>query len=81
MSIDRREAIRAALQHANDAGDCVVLVAGKGHESEQIVGDEVREFSDAAEIREALAELIAGRRVYPEGPISDGGRNGAVADA
>ena len=32
----------------------VVLVAGKGHETYQIVGNERRPFSDQAVVREAL---------------------------
>jgi len=50
---DRRAAIAAAVRDAR-AGD-VVLVAGKGHESVQIVGSEQRPFSDQAEVRAALA--------------------------
>jgi UDP-N-acetylmuramoyl-L-alanyl-D-glutamate--2,6-diaminopimelate ligase len=52
---DRREAIRTALASL-EAGD-VLLVAGKGHESGQIVGARVLPFDDAAEVRAALAEL------------------------
>jgi UDP-N-acetylmuramoyl-L-alanyl-D-glutamate--2,6-diaminopimelate ligase len=52
---DRREAIRAAVVELRE-GD-VLLVAGKGHESGQIVGDRVLPFDDAAEVRAALAEL------------------------
>ena len=52
---DRRAAIRTAVA-ALDAGD-VLLVAGKGHESGQIVGDRVLPFDDATEVRAALAEL------------------------
>jgi UDP-N-acetylmuramoyl-L-alanyl-D-glutamate--2,6-diaminopimelate ligase len=52
---DRREAIGAAVA-ALAAGD-VLLVAGKGHESGQIVGDRVLPFDDATEVRAALARL------------------------
>jgi UDP-N-acetylmuramoyl-L-alanyl-D-glutamate--2,6-diaminopimelate ligase len=52
---DRRQAIRTAVADLG-AGD-VLLVAGKGHESGQIVGDRVLPFDDAAEVRAALAEL------------------------
>jgi UDP-N-acetylmuramoyl-L-alanyl-D-glutamate--2,6-diaminopimelate ligase len=52
---DRRAAIRAAIAGLG-AGD-VLLVAGKGHESGQIVGDRVLPFDDAAEVRAALAAL------------------------
>ncbi|MEK9751650.1 MAG: UDP-N-acetylmuramoyl-L-alanyl-D-glutamate--2,6-diaminopimelate ligase [Rhodospirillaceae bacterium] len=49
---DRRAAIAAALDDAG-AGD-VVLVAGKGHETGQIVGDQVLPFNDAAEIHRLI---------------------------
>ncbi|MEM1081799.1 MAG: cyanophycin synthetase, partial [Pseudomonadota bacterium] len=51
---DRAQAIRTAITDAGP-GD-VVLVAGKGHESEQIIGDEVRTFSDLQTARSVLAE-------------------------
>ena len=49
---DRAEAIARAVS-ASAVGD-VVLIAGKGHESEQIIGDECRPFDDVACAREAL---------------------------
>jgi UDP-N-acetylmuramoyl-L-alanyl-D-glutamate--2,6-diaminopimelate ligase len=49
---DRESAIRQAVAGAH-AGD-VVLVAGKGHETCQIVGDQRRPFSDQAVARETL---------------------------
>jgi UDP-N-acetylmuramoyl-L-alanyl-D-glutamate--2,6-diaminopimelate ligase len=49
---DRRVALRTAIERARP-GD-VVLIAGKGHESEQIVGDERRAFSDRAVAAEIL---------------------------
>ncbi len=52
---DRREAIVRAVEELRE-GDCLV-VAGKGHESGQIVGEEVFEFSDHVEIRRALGML------------------------
>ena len=52
---DRRSAIAAALASAG-RGD-VVLIAGKGHETYQIVGDERLPFDDAAEARRALATV------------------------
>ena len=45
---DRRAAIRKALKAAS-AGD-VVLVAGKGHEDYQVIGDEKIHFDDREEI-------------------------------
>jgi UDP-N-acetylmuramoyl-L-alanyl-D-glutamate--2,6-diaminopimelate ligase len=50
--LDRRRAIESAIADAK-AND-VVLVAGKGHEVEQIVGAETRRFSDVEVARAAL---------------------------
>jgi UDP-N-acetylmuramoyl-L-alanyl-D-glutamate--2,6-diaminopimelate ligase len=50
---DRREAIRAALAAAGP-GD-IVLLAGKGHEATQTVGERVLPFSDATVAAEELA--------------------------
>jgi UDP-N-acetylmuramoyl-L-alanyl-D-glutamate--2,6-diaminopimelate ligase len=52
--LDRREAIRRALEEAGE-GD-VVLLAGKGHETYQLWGTEVRPFDERVVIRELLAE-------------------------
>ena len=49
---DRAQAIRAAIAMMGK-GD-VVLVAGKGHETGQIIGDLVIPFSDHEELRRAL---------------------------
>ena len=54
---DRRAAIVAAIGDLR-AGD-VLVIAGKGHETGQIVGREVLPFDDAVVAREALA---GGRR-------------------
>ncbi len=51
---DRREAIRQAIAAAGPGW--AVLVAGKGHEREQIVGDRKLPFSDFDEIGKALEE-------------------------
>ena len=51
---DRREAIRAGIAELK-AGD-VLLIAGKGHESGQIVGDRVLPFSDQDTVVEILKE-------------------------
>ncbi|MGE0180156.1 MAG: UDP-N-acetylmuramoyl-L-alanyl-D-glutamate--2,6-diaminopimelate ligase [Sphingomonas sp.] len=47
---DRREAIRAALAEAG--ADDIILLAGKGHEQGQIVGDKVLPFDDVSVARE-----------------------------
>ncbi|MCB9378688.1 MAG: UDP-N-acetylmuramoyl-L-alanyl-D-glutamate--2,6-diaminopimelate ligase [Holophagales bacterium] len=60
---DRREAIRRAVTVAKQS-DWSVLVAGKGHERAQIVGDRRLPFSDREELERALGELA---RVGGEG--------------
>ena len=51
---DRREAIRWAVGQLQ-AGD-VLVVAGKGHEQGQIVGETVYPFDDATEVAEAIKD-------------------------
>ncbi len=51
---DREQAIRAAILEAR-AGDTVVI-AGKGHETEQIAGERSRPFDDRVVARRALGE-------------------------
>lgn len=57
---DRGEAIAAGVAMLQP-GD-VLVVAGKGHESGQIVGDRTLPFSDHDVVREAIAVLAGGRR-------------------
>jgi len=54
---DRRQAIREALAAAtpND----VVLIAGKGHETTQTIGDDVFPFDDVVVAAELLSEVAA----------------------
>jgi UDP-N-acetylmuramoyl-L-alanyl-D-glutamate--2,6-diaminopimelate ligase len=59
--MDRREAIDRAVELARP-GD-VVIIAGKGHEKEQVIGDRVLRFDDVEVAREALARRRARLRV------------------
>jgi UDP-N-acetylmuramoyl-L-alanyl-D-glutamate--2,6-diaminopimelate ligase len=52
--VERREAIRRAIREAR-TGD-VVVIAGKGHETYQIIGTVSHHFDDREVAREALAE-------------------------
>jgi UDP-N-acetylmuramoyl-L-alanyl-D-glutamate--2,6-diaminopimelate ligase len=54
---DRAEAIRTAIAGL-EAGDAL-LIAGKGHEIGQIVGDRVLPFSDHESVASALAPRVA----------------------
>jgi len=54
---DRHSAIHFAISHAQQ-GD-VVLVAGKGHENYQLIGDTKEPFNDADEVKQQL-EALAG---------------------
>jgi UDP-N-acetylmuramoyl-L-alanyl-D-glutamate--2,6-diaminopimelate ligase len=53
---DRREAIHRAVA-ALEPGD-VLLIAGKGHETGQIIGDRMLPFSDHQEVEAALHEKV-----------------------
>ncbi|MDA8345973.1 MAG: UDP-N-acetylmuramoyl-L-alanyl-D-glutamate--2,6-diaminopimelate ligase [Thermaerobacter sp.] len=53
--IDRTEAIRAAVAEARP-GD-ILVIAGKGHEDYQLVGDQVLHFDDREEAARALEEI------------------------
>lgn len=50
---DRSKAIRDVIQYAK-SGDCI-LVAGKGAETYQLVGEQKLPFSDIEQVRESLA--------------------------
>jgi len=53
--VDRREAIRLALEEARP-GD-TVLLAGKGHETYQVIGTERLPFEERVIVREILSEM------------------------
>ena len=57
VEADRKQAIRLAVQ-ISQPGD-TVLIAGKGHETYQILGSKTIAFDDRHQAREALAELVA----------------------
>ena len=53
--VDRSEAIKTAVMLA-EAGD-IILIAGKGHETYQIIGTEKHHFDDREEVRKRFKEL------------------------
>ncbi|MNN81635.1 UDP-N-acetylmuramoyl-L-alanyl-D-glutamate--2,6-diaminopimelate ligase [compost metagenome] len=55
MIVDRREAIRKAIEMASPSD--VVLIAGKGHETYQLIGGVVHDFDD----RVVAKDVIRGR--------------------
>ncbi|RXI98107.1 UDP-N-acetylmuramoyl-L-alanyl-D-glutamate--2,6-diaminopimelate ligase [Anaerobacillus alkaliphilus] len=54
--IDRREAITYAVKQANP--NDVIVIAGKGHETYQIIGKETSFFDDRVVATEAIKELL-----------------------
>ncbi len=59
--VDRREAIETAVRDARP-GD-LLLIAGKGHEKYQVIGDRTLPFDDVDVARAALARRRSGSRV------------------
>lgn len=59
VEVDRARAIRLAIAEAGP--DDIVLIAGKGHESYQLIGGERLDFDDRAHARAALRGRAAGR--------------------
>ena len=56
--MDRAAAIASVIGQAN-AGDCI-LIAGKGHEDYQIIGDERIDFCDRQFVQEQLIKTDRG---------------------
>jgi UDP-N-acetylmuramoyl-L-alanyl-D-glutamate--2,6-diaminopimelate ligase len=54
---DRRAAIEYALTHAGR--DCCVLVAGKGHEQVQVLGNRIEKFDDRQVVQALMRELLS----------------------
>ena len=52
---DRREAIRWTVSQAQ-TGD-IIIIAGKGHETYQITGEEKRHFDDREEVLSAMGKI------------------------
>jgi UDP-N-acetylmuramoyl-L-alanyl-D-glutamate--2,6-diaminopimelate ligase len=59
--VDRKEAIERAVREALP-GD-LILIAGKGHEKYQVIGERVLPFDDVDVARTALERRRAGTRV------------------
>ncbi len=57
IELDRAQAIALALQQS--AADDLVLIAGKGHEEYQIIGDQCIHFSDVEVARRCFKEMRA----------------------
>lgn len=56
LVLDRRQAIRTALEQADERS--LVLVAGKGHEADQVIGGERLVFSDQDVVRAEAAGVL-----------------------
>ena len=52
MELDRSRAIKNAINELSE-GD-ILLIAGKGHESKQIIGDVCLDFSDYEEVKKCI---------------------------
>ena len=52
MELDRARAIKSAINDLSE-GD-ILLIAGKGHEKKQIIGDKCSDFSDYEEVKKCI---------------------------
>jgi UDP-N-acetylmuramoyl-L-alanyl-D-glutamate--2,6-diaminopimelate ligase len=68
VELDRRRAISTSILQAE--GQDIVLIAGKGHEDYQIVGDTRLPFSDQQEALIALEAAQASREHHNKGGVS-----------
>ena len=55
IEVDRKKAVAIAVQNAKK--DDIIVIAGKGHETYQIIGREKIHFDDREVVQEALANL------------------------
>jgi len=58
LEADRATAIRFAIENAT--ADDVILIAGKGHEDYQIIGDKRIDFCDRRYVQEQLKKAVRG---------------------
>ena len=65
--VDRRTAIETALRKATPSD--VVLIAGKGHETEQVIGTDTRPFDDRAVVRAYASNSRRTREGSAERPV------------
>ncbi|MNF00196.1 UDP-N-acetylmuramoyl-L-alanyl-D-glutamate--2,6-diaminopimelate ligase [compost metagenome] len=56
LIVDRHEAIQKAIEMASH--EDVVLIAGKGHETYQLIGNKVLDFDDRIVAKEAIRGLV-----------------------
>ena len=56
VEMDRKKAIYKAIK--NYYGDYIIIIAGKGHETKQIIGDKEYLFCDQEVVENALGEII-----------------------
>jgi UDP-N-acetylmuramyl tripeptide synthase len=68
--VDREAAIRKAIEIAGD-GD-VVVIAGKGHETHQILKDRTIPFDDREVARRVLREMGFEGKASPNGRRKNG---------